>query len=496
MMTPRDEQKLLDATAKVIEAELGLAFKRLLDLIRGGAAPRDAVAKVLKGFRGAYAQDLAAGFSKILKESIGAKSVLEMDVAGVSLSKRLYKESRATSAVVTGIVSRHAKGWHSARNLTLKIFEGYGFKDKEALNLSPRNQKLPKYLRDELLTDPGVQGELTRHFSRARALRVKTPALKAAYLEYLDAIEQGAGQELLRKKLNTAFYERMRYFSNRIAQTELHRAYADMQAREVMADDEVRYVQYRMSRTHPRMDICDLFAKRDLYGLGPGVYPKEACPKAPAHPHCRCVCAPRLDIHDAAAVTRDPDASRAYLRSLDEQQAAQVMGSKARRDAVLNGADPLDVWNSSSDPMYRVRLVGDVARGGTPGLGAGAMSDQKLARDVMPNADEPIIPDAKLSKYLLNPDHPRGADKARVYKAALGFGQEDAALLSESLRTGLASGVWVKSDSVDYGVEHTVDIAITGKNGYVKTVRSRWAYDNGSEFPRLITAIVRSKKNE
>lgn len=108
-----------------------------------------------------------------------------------TLSKRLYKEARATGAVVTGIVNRHAKGWQSARNLTLEVFEGYGFKEKEVLNLSPRNPKLPKYLRDELLTDPGVQGELARHFARAQALRVKTPALKAAYLEYLDAIEQG-----------------------------------------------------------------------------------------------------------------------------------------------------------------------------------------------------------------------------------------------------------------------------------------------------------------
>lgn len=128
-----------------------------------------------------------------------------------------------------------------------------------------------------------------------------------------------------------------------------------------------------MSRTHPRIDICDLWARQDLYGLGPGVYPKAKCLKAPQHPRCRCVCAPRLDIPASAKARLNPDASKSYLRSLDESDAAKVMGSKARRDAVLRGANPLDVWNSNTDPMYRVRLVGDVARGGGIGVGGVAM---------------------------------------------------------------------------------------------------------------------------
>jgi hypothetical protein len=380
-MTPQEEQRLLDKKAKAIDVKLGAAFKLMVDLIKSGVPPRNAVARVMKSFRGAYAKELASGFSDILRKSVGEKSVLEMAVSGVSLSKHLYRESRATSAIVAGIVNRHAKGFHSARSLTLEIFEGYGFKDKEPLNLSPRNPKLPKYLREELLTDPGIQGELARNFARAQALRLKTPALKVAYLDYLKAIEDGAGQELLQKKLKVAFYERMRSFANRIAQTELHRAYADMQAREVMADKGVQWVQYRMSSTHPRIDICDLWARQDLYGLGPGVYPKAKCPKAPQHPHCRCVCAPRLDIPSSAKARLNPDASRDYLRSMDESDAAKVMGSKARRDAVLRGSNPLDVWNLNTDPMYRVRLVGDVARGGGIGVDSGMNDAYDIAKN-------------------------------------------------------------------------------------------------------------------
>lgn len=139
--------------------------------------------------------------------------------------------------------------------------------------------------------------------------------------------------------------------------------------------------------------------------------------------------------------------------------------------------------------------MGEVAKSRTFGIDPD-MNSQKRAKDVMPNVDDPIISEAKLTEYLLNPNHPRGGDKARVYKAALGFEQEDAMMLADALRVGLASGAWIDRSATEYGTEHVVDIAITGKNGYVKIVRSRWVYDIGSDFPRLITAIVRNKKNE
>jgi hypothetical protein len=78
----------------------------------------------------------------------------------------------------------------------------------------------------------------------------------------------------------------MRYFANRIAQTELHRAFTTKQAADLMEDEEVEWVQWRLSVTHPRPDICDLHAHVDRYGLGPGVYPKPLAPLPPAHPHC------------------------------------------------------------------------------------------------------------------------------------------------------------------------------------------------------------------
>lgn len=361
-MTPEQEQSLLDAVALGIIAELDTAYAELLRLLRAGSDPVDAVTTVLESFHGQYAETLSSAFSGILGRSVGVASVLDMEISGVALSSNLYQQSRDTGRIVAGVVNRHLKGWQDARRLALDLYEGYGFKDQEVLRITPRNRRLPKYLRQELLTDPGIAGELSRHFANIQATKLKTPALKAAYLEYLDGIQAGKGWEFLQKRIRTAFHERSRYFANRIAQTELHRAYTDVNAQDIMQDQDVVWVQLRMSRTHPRTDICDLLSKQDRYGLGPGVYPKAECPKPPFHPHCRCVVSQRFDIPATAKSRLHPASERAYLRSLDDAEAARVMGSAAKRDAVLNGAGAADVWNGNTDPMYRVGTLGDVVR--------------------------------------------------------------------------------------------------------------------------------------
>ncbi|MCK7493257.1 MAG: hypothetical protein MZW92_18825 [Comamonadaceae bacterium] len=66
--------------------------------------------------------------------------------------------------------------------------------------------------------------------------------------------------------------ERNRYFANRIAQTEIARAHADRVADEFLADPTIEVVEVRMSPSHPVTDICDLFARQDRFGLGPGLY--------------------------------------------------------------------------------------------------------------------------------------------------------------------------------------------------------------------------------
>ena len=366
-MTPDEERALLAATTAGLDDELRDAYGRLLDLIREGVLARDAVQQVVESFAGEMADTMAAAFSAILSNSVGASDVMAMQVGAVTLSRRLYAEATSAGEVVRGVVDRHAKGFQDARSLALKLFEGYGFRDPgaEPLQFNRRNDVLPKYLREALLSDRDIAGQIERALARLQVDGLKTDALRAAYsqaLEALDKIEIAGGQALLEKRVKVAWFERMRYFATRIAQTELHRAYAQRQAAELLDDTDVEFVQWRMAPTHSIDDICDFFSSVNRYGLGPGVYPKRLAPVAPAHPYCRCVLSPRLDLTGRKAREND-GADLAFFRALDPSTAARVAGSNDKLDRVLKGADPLAVHNERIDPLYKVRTVEQAAGG-------------------------------------------------------------------------------------------------------------------------------------
>ncbi|MFW9594894.1 MAG: hypothetical protein ACMV1D_05295, partial [Macromonas sp.] len=362
-MTPAQEQALIAATAAGLDNDLRAAFADLLERIQRGEEPRAATEAVMLAFSGQYAAVMRTALAGIMANAMGDASPVPITTSAVQLSARLYAQAPAVSGVVASIVNAHQQGFQDARALTLQLFEGYGFRppSQEPLQINPRNQVLPKYLR-ELVRDPGLGSELQRLFARAQAASLKTGNLQAAYLEAIDAIEQGNGQQALQKKLQAAFYEKVRYYAQRIAQTELHRNYMAREARLLLDDADVEYVQIRRSsgkRSHGRC-ICDLMAGSNRYGLGPGVYPKHAAPMPPYHPFCRCVASPRLDLTGRKTPQERGGADAYFLRKLGQGIAAQVMGSQAKAQAVLDGADAVDVHNAKVPDAYKVRTVGSV----------------------------------------------------------------------------------------------------------------------------------------
>lgn len=281
MMSPEQEQEQLDALARVIKQRAEAAFEELMTRLQAGEDPRAAMEAVTSQFHGQYYDELSAAFSTVLDRAIGSADIRSLPVSDVALSERLYRHTAEVNAVTRQIIKDHVKGFTQARDLAMQIYEGYGFKD-DPLKVQVN---LPKYLR-EALQDPAISQGFAQIVGRIRADNLKTPALKAAYLQAIDALEAGAGDNRLKKLMQTAWFERNRYFANRIAQTELHRAYSNQVAQEIMADEATVWVKYQMSKTHPKVDICDRHAGLNGWGKGPGIYPKAQAPKPPAHPFC------------------------------------------------------------------------------------------------------------------------------------------------------------------------------------------------------------------
>jgi len=357
-MTPAEEIALLDQLSADVEAQVLAAYQRAMDLMRRGIPPRDAITRVMDSFTGEFADLMAASLSAVLQRSVGTESALAINIGPVSLSRKLYAEAQDVSNIVAGIVQRNVRGYQDARRLALDLFEGYGFRepDAEPLQINPDNPKLPKYLREILDPDP-VRRKMATAFARLEVDNLSTPALRAAYSELLDAIDsiQGTvGRDELEKTLKTAFFERVRYFAERIARTEAHRAYSQREAQILLEDADIEYVQIRRSRTSTAPCICDLITGRDQYGLGRGVYPKKVAPNPPMHPFCRCVAVPRLDLTGRRQPAEDENADQYFLNRLSEPIAAKIIGSRDKLARVQAGESALAVHNAGSNPVYRI----------------------------------------------------------------------------------------------------------------------------------------------
>src|SRR5262249_55194801 len=155
-----------------------------------------------------------------------------------------------------------------------------------------------------------------------------------AYTELLDKWEAGAARGRIERATEVAIKEKNRFFADRIAQTELARAYMVQRSAEYMDDPRVEVLEVRIAPDHPREDICDLHARATLCGRGPGCYPKAKAPGPPYHPFCRCRLRERPDKSAANASERSPVE---YLATLPEDVAARVMGSRENLQRVLAG---------------------------------------------------------------------------------------------------------------------------------------------------------------
>lgn len=111
---------------------------------------------------------------------------------------------------------------------------------------------------------------------------------------------------------------------------------------------------------------------------------------------------------------------------------------------------------------------------------------------VIPNAESAYVAPPKLRDYALNPDHPKGRHKARVFKSVLGFERDG----WEDLRDQLLSGLMLASVAdirVTYGgYSAEVPIEVTGPNGRTAVVISGWyvADADPERRPSLATAYV------
>ena len=108
---------------------------------------------------------------------------------------------------------------------------------------------------------------------------------------------------------------------------------------------------------------------------------------------------------------------------------------------------------------------------------------------LLPNGEHAIVDIRKLRDYCLNPDSPRGSNKARVFFAALRLTAADAEILRGLLLEVARTNEAVLGELDMYGQRYTLDFEMTTTAG-TASVRSGWIVLEGETTPRLSTCYV------
>ncbi|MDO4587968.1 MAG: hypothetical protein Q4C95_11845 [Planctomycetia bacterium] len=109
----------------------------------------------------------------------------------------------------------------------------------------------------------------------------------------------------------------------------------------------------------------------------------------------------------------------------------------------------------------------------------------------LPNASRSVISPKKVHGYALNPEHPVGKNKAKVFQSALGYNQSNADELIAQIQTKVSECVAIQGKSDQYGQRYSVDIPITGPNGKTAIVRTGWIVRVEGDQPELTTVYVK-----
>jgi len=107
----------------------------------------------------------------------------------------------------------------------------------------------------------------------------------------------------------------------------------------------------------------------------------------------------------------------------------------------------------------------------------------------LPGGANAVVDIVKLRDYCLDPHHPRGRHKARVFASALGITQADAEFLRGELLRAAAEAEALPGPEDEFGARYVIDFEVL-RNERRAAVRSAWIILRGEVAPRLLTCFV------
>ena len=292
-----------------------------------------------------------------VKDTVFEQLTKPWDPSGLSLSEKVHGVDQYIHRTIAETIDKQIRANKKVMEIARSLYDGYGYGN----TVIP--QDIPKYLQAVRHMSPGNLGTIVEARKAARRVEklslngAPNQALKAAYKKILAVAENGT-KEAMDKAVYVAINEKARYVSERIARTEAAKAWADGFYSKALEDKHVVGFQWRLGSRHPAFDICDVYAKADMFNLGKGIYPKDKVPPLPVHPHCLCrvseVYRGEVDLSN----TKD-NADKAvsdWLNGLTDKQRRDVLGVKGAEEFGKTGKwqGNLRGWQGLEDPRSRL----------------------------------------------------------------------------------------------------------------------------------------------
>lgn len=296
------------------------------------------------------------GAADVEKKKLKAAMAKAWAEDGLTLSERTTHGRRWVVEQATKTIEAAIKKGGSVMTLAKELFDGYGHD-----HVIPK-QEIPKFMGKLVALSKDYQGNAFKRALRDAQRNIdklSTQGLKAAYNGIIDAISKG-NEEMVDKAIYVATQEKARYFAERIARTEKARAYMDGVMYKYANDPDCIAFKWKLSSRHPCDDICDLYARADLWGMGEGIFPKDKLPKLPVHPNCMCRVVPIF--HGSTRVTSETPKDKtlagglAYIMILTEMQRHSLLGVNGAKE-VQKGASWKQYARGYSDEVMQCRIA-------------------------------------------------------------------------------------------------------------------------------------------
>lgn len=108
-------------------------------------------------------------------------------------------------------------------------------------------------------------------------------------------------------------------------------------------------------------------------------------------------------------------------------------------------------------------------------------------------AEQAIVPPAKVVNYLLSSTHRAGKSKAAFFRA-FGFSADNWPIMADALRRHAFQNSVVETEETEFGVRHVVDGPMEAPDKTLLNVRSVWYIDKVGDAPRFVTAHPLAKE--